>query len=225
MSEKERYWSVMMNPNYQRINLYMNQTALKQICFVFLCMLMLLTFPFSYSKANTSNSDLILQAEQAIQNITTLQAEFIQISSDGSYAIGTLYLRRPFQMRLEYDSEDPFNLITTRRWLIVDEPGDKRVSNYPISETPFAPLLKDTVSLTGADFITYSRISDGLAEIILEKETGESAGKLVLQFEPKRMQLRGWILSDTLGVETKVTLQNEIYGKKLANKLFGPPIY
>ena len=179
----------------------------------------------NYSKAATSDSEHIASAEKAIQNISTLQANFTQISSDGSYAVGTLYFRRPFQMRLEYNLEEPYNLITTRKWLIVDEPANKKASNYPISETPFAPLLKDTVSLIGDDFSTTSRMSDGLVEIKLRKDAGENPGELILLFEPNDMNLRGWIVIDTLGVKTKVTLQNEIYGRELANKLFGKPVY
>ncbi len=179
----------------------------------------------NYSKAATLDSEHIASAEKAIQNISTLQANFTQISSDGSYAVGTLYFRRPFQMRLEYNLEEPYNLITTRKWLIVDEPTNKKASNYPISETPFAPLLKDTVSLIGDDFSTTSRMSDGLVEINLRKDAGENPGELILLFEPNDMNLRGWIVIDTLGVKTKVTLQNEIYGRELANKLFGKPLY
>ena len=199
-------------------------TISKQYLAGLLLLLAIIISP-NYSKAASSDSEHIASAEKAIQNISTLQANFTQISSDGSYAVGTLYFRRPFQMRLEYNLEEPYNLITTRKWLIVDEPADKKASNYPISETPFAPLLKDTVSLIGDDFSTTSRISDGLVEINLRKDAGENAGELILLFEPNDMNLRGWIVIDTLGVKTKVTLQNEIYGRELANKLFGKPLY
>ena len=199
-------------------------TISKPYLAVLLLLLAMIISP-NYSKAATLDSEHIASAEKAIQNISTLQANFTQISSDGSYAVGTLYFRRPFQMRLEYNLEEPYNLITTRKWLIVDEPANKKASNYPISETPFAPLLKDTVSLIGDDFSTTSRMSDGLVEINLRKDAGENPGELILLFEPNDMNLRGWIVIDTLGVKTKVTLQNEIYGRELANKLFGKPLY
>ena len=79
--------------------------------------------------------------------------------------------------------------------------------------------------MTGDVFSTTSRISDCLVEINLSKDTGENAGELILLFEPNDMNLRGWIVIDTLGVKTTVTLQNEIYGRELANKLFGKPLY
>ena len=208
-----------------KIRYICNEGSISKPYLAGLLLLLAIIISPNYSKAATSDSEHIASAEKAIQNISTLQANFTQISSDGSYAVGTLYFRRPFQMRLEYNLEEPYNLITTRKWLIVDEPANKKASNYPISETPFAPLLKDTVSLIGDDFSTTSRMSDGLVEIKLRKDAGENPGELILLFEPNDMNLRGWIVIDTLGVKTKVTLQNEIYGRELANKLFGKPLY
>ena len=213
-----------MIPNYC-FNLTFKQSWIKILNLkVFFCVLLSL-FLISYSNASESQDKLIIRAENSIKKISTLQAEFTQISSDGSYAIGKLYFRRPFQMRLEYNVEQPFNLITTRNWLIVDEPENKQITNYPLSETPLAFLLEEDFSLTANEFSTQSMIHNGLVEISLRKETGDRAGELILLFEPNQMILRGWKIIDTIGIETKVTLQNEIYGGVLPNKLFGRPIY
>ena len=190
-----------------------------------LSLFLLINLFFNDLMASTSNVEIIKRAEQSIKNISTLEAEFTQVSSDGSYVIGRLYFRRPFQMRLEYNLEQPYNLITTRKWLIVDEPAAKKVTKYPIAETPLALLLMDKFSLTNDEFLTQSRTYNGLAEVSLRKEEGENAGTLTLLFEPNSMNLRGWIVIDAMGIETKVTLQNEIYGKSLSNNLFGWPLY
>ena len=214
----------MMIPKYF-LNLTFKQSWIKILNLKVLFCVLLSLFSVSYSNASVSQDELISRAEKSIKNISTLQAEFTQISSDGSYAIGKLYFRRPFQMRLEYNVEKPFNLITTRNLLIVDEPENKQITNYPLSETPLAFLLEEDFSLTANEFLTQSMIHNGLAEISLRKETGDRAGELILLFEPNQMNLRGWKIIDAMGVETKVTLQNEIYGGDLPNKLFGRPIY
>ena len=213
-----------MIPNYF-LNLTFKQSWIKILNLKVLFCVLLSLFLISYSNASESQDELIIRAEKSIKNISTLQAEFTQISSDGSYAIGKLYFRRPFQMRLEYNVEQPFNLITTRKWLIVDDPEKKQITNYPLSETPLAFLLEDEFSLTANEFSTQSTIHNGLAEITLRKKTGDRAGELILLFEPQHMNLRGWKIIDAMGIETKVTLQNEIYGGDLPNKLFGRPIY
>ena len=213
-----------MIPNYF-LNLKLKQSWIKILNLKVLFCVLLSLFLISYSNASESQDELIVRAENSIKNISTLQAEFTQISSDGSFAIGKLYFRRPFQMRLEYNVEQPFNLITTRKWLIVDDPEKKQITNYPLSETPLAFLLEDEFSLTANEFSTQSTIHNGLAEITLRKKTGDRAGELILLFEPQHMNLRGWKIIDAMGIETKVTLQNEIYGGDLPNKLFGRPIY
>ena len=213
-----------MIPNYC-FNLTFKQSWIKTLNLKVLFCVLLSLFLISYSNASESQDELIIRAEKSIKNISTLQAEFTQISSDGSYAIGKLYFRRPFQMRLEYNVEQPFNLITTRNLLIVDEPENKQITNYPLSQTPLAFLLEEDFSLTANEFLTQSMVHNGLAEISLRKETGDRAGELILLFEPNQMNLRGWKIIDAMGVKTKVTLQNEIYGGDLPNKLFGRPIY
>ena len=213
-----------MIPNYC-FKLAFKPSWIKTLNLKVLFCILLSLFLISYSNASESQDELIIRAEKSIKNISTLQAEFTQISSDGSYAIGKLYFRRPFQMRLEYNVEQPFNLITTRNLLIVDEPENKQITNYPLSETPLAFLLEEDFSLTANEFLTQSMIHNGLAEISLRKETGDRAGELILLFEPNQMNLRGWKIIDAMGIETKVTLQNEIYGGDLPNKLFGRPIY
>lgn len=213
-----------MIPNYF-LNLTLKLSWIKILNLKVLFCVLLSLLLISYSNASVSQDELIIRAEKSIKNISTLQAEFTQISSDGSYAIGKLYFRRPFQMRLEYNVEQPFNLITTRNWLIVDEPENKQITNYPLSETPLAFLLEEDFSLIANEFFTQSMIHNGLAEISLRKETGDRAGELILLFEPNQMILRGWKIIDAMGIETKVTLQNEIYGGDLPNKLFGRPIY
>ena len=111
------------------LNLTLKQSWIKILNLKVLFCVFLSLFLISYSNASESEDELIIRAEKAIKKISTLQAQFTQISSDGSYAIGKLYFRRPFQMRLEYNVEQPFNLITTRNWLIVDEPEKKQITN------------------------------------------------------------------------------------------------
>ena len=59
----------------------------------------------------------------------------------------------------------------------------------------------------------------------MEKDTGEGAGRLTLEFEKSSWQLSRWIITDALGVTTTVTLQNPVYGAALNNRLFGVPSY
>lgn len=165
-------------------------------------------------------ADAVSAAENWFADLTTMQADFTQISSDGSAAEGTLYLRRPHRMKIEYDGDDALILITTPVWLHVDQPKQKRVTSYPISETALSLILKEKVVLRADDFQTSARVADGIATIYLSKESGEAAGDLALEFSLKPFQLRKWTVRDSVGVTTSVTLQNMKFGLTFQNELF-----
>ena len=171
------------------------------------------------------SQDIIAKAERWFENISTMRAEFIQVSSDGSAATGTLYLRRPKQMRLQYDGDSKLALIVSGGWLHVDEGAKKQVNSYPIGSTPFAPMLQEDIQLRSADFTTTTGKNQGVVSVTIEQETGEAAGKLTLEFSETPFALRRWIIEDAVGVTTKVTLQNPILGERFNNFLFTVPPY
>ena len=174
---------------------------------------------------SADETKLIARAEQAISDLITLKATFIQVSSDGSLGEGRVYFRRPHQLRLDYENPATLSIVTSRVWVYVDDKIDKFVQALPVSETPFLPLLSDTISFRSQDVKTSASIEDGIVSVQLNKETGEGAGSLLLEFDASSWQLRRWVITDALGIKTTVTLQNPVYGEKLANRLFSVPSY
>lgn len=172
-----------------------------------------------------ARADAIRQAEDWLNTLDTLKARFIQISSDGSSAEGTLYLRRPFRSRFDYDDPNPVVLITTRTWLHVDDAEQREVVSYPVGETPIAMLLQEKVRLRGNDFSTRQQRADGVVRVILEKPDGEAAGMVILEFAEKPFALKRWTVRDATGITTTITLQNPERGLPLDAKLFVPTRY
>ena len=181
--------------------------------------------PAQLEAQSADETKLIARAEQAISDLTTLKAKFIQVSSDGSLGEGRVYFRRPHQLRLDYENPPTLSIVTSRVWVYVDDKIDKFVQALPVSETPFFPLLSDTISFRSQDVKTSASLEDGIVSVQLDKETGEGAGSLLLEFDASSWQLRRWVITDALGIKTTVTLQNPVYGEKLANRLFSVPSY
>lgn len=184
-----------------------------------------LILPSHLAAQSAEETKLIARAEQAISELTTLQAKFIQISSDGTVGEGQVYFRRPFQLRLDYTNPETLSIVTSRIWVYIDDKLAQTVEAYPVSETPFAPLLEQAVSFRSEQVDTSARLENGIASVVLEKDTGEGAGRLTLEFDSGSWQLRRWVITDALGVTTTVTLQNPVYGGSLNNRLFGVPSY
>jgi outer membrane lipoprotein-sorting protein len=197
---------------------------------LYLASLLLLFFavvvmPMVAQASSYSETQLIQRAEQSISKIKTLSANFLQISSDGSVGEGVLYFRRPTQLRLEYKKPETLTLVTSRVWLYVDDKVAKSVQAIPLGQTPLSLLLSEEISFRSEDFKTSAVEQDGIAVITMVKQDGDAAGQLDLEFDTDSWQLRRWVITDLLGVETIVTLQNPIYGRALANRLFGVPSY
>ena len=188
------------------------------------CVISLIS-PAQLAAQSADETKLIARAEQAITELTTLKAAFIQVSSDGSVGEGSVYFRRPHQLRLDYENPATLSIVTSRIWVYVDDKIDKFVQVLPVSETPFAPLLSETVSFRSQDVKTSASLEGGIVSVRMEKNTGEGAGRLLLEFDANSWQLRRWVITDALGIKTIVTLQNPVYGEKLANRLFGAPSY
>ena len=171
-------------------------------------------------------ADAVQKAEGWFANVTTMRADFIQIASDGSAAEGRLVMRRPSRLKITYNSTPPLTLMTTPVWLHVDQPDDRQLTSYPISETPLALILTDPVSLRPADHVTIAtERSGGITQIAINKDNGEGAGRLTLEFTNRPFQLRRWIVEDVAGVKTSVTLQNLAFGVPVANEEFRLPDY
>ncbi len=172
-----------------------------------------------------ARADVVSEAEDWFNGISTMQADFIQVASDGATASGVIHLRRPHQMKIVYDLEEPLILLTTRIWIHVDRPNDKTLTSYPISETPLSLLLKKDVRLRSDEFTTSSNVQNGIVRVMLAKETGEAAGELTLEFTEKPFVLRKWTIRDAADVTTTVTLQNMRFGHQYENKMFARPYY
>ena len=176
-------------------------------------------------QASVLVADEIERAEDWFNNITTLEARFKQAGSDGSYAEGVFYFKRPFHSRFEYDAPVPVVLITSDVWLHIDEKDERRVTSYPIFETPLSAILKERVTLRGQSFTTEASTKGGIVSVAMDQPDGLAAGKLVLEFTEKPFELRRWLVTDANGIITSISLSNIVKGKPIANRLFVPSRY
>ena len=193
------------------------KTAMASVTIIFLMLI-------CYSPV--AGADIVQKAESWFANVTTMRADFTQIASDGSAAEGKILMRRPSRLKITYDSVPALNLITTPVWLHVDKPDERRVTSYPISETPLSLILADPVSLRPAGYETIvTDRAGGIAQIAINKESGEGAGRLTLEFTTSPFQLRRWIVEDVAGIKTSVTLQNMAFGLPVENAEFSLPNY
>ena len=188
---------------------------LKIIVFLFLILI---------NPINSFSNEEIFKAEKWLNNITSMTADFIQVSSDGGSAEGKIFIKKNHGFRFEYSPPSPLLIVGRGNWVIVQDLIENTSNNYPLYQTPFSRFLSDNVSLSPEGFQTLSRTKNGILEIKIVSDE-ENGGFLQLDFSTNPFQLRRWIIIDQIGTEIVVTLQNHKFDVDLPASTFrGVPI-
>lgn len=162
----------------------------------------------------------VARIESYLNGIDTLRARFLQVSSDGGYAEGNLYIDRPGQMRIDYDPPVPVVVVANGNWLIYLDTKLQQVTHIPLGSTPAGILLRENPRLSGEVTITgFERAADAL-RITLVRTRDPAEGNLTLVFSDRPLLLRKWSVIDAQGVETSVSLMETHFGEPLKRSLF-----
>jgi len=162
----------------------------------------------------------IARIETYLNALKTVEARFLQVSSEGTYAEGHFYLSRPGRMRIEYDPPVPVLIVAKKSVLVYYDTKLKQVSYLGLDSTPAGILVGDTVSFSGPVTVTgYERASNAMRVTLVQAED-PLAGSITLVLSDRPMALRKWAVTDAQGVVTNVSLLNARFGTDLDAKLF-----
>jgi len=163
----------------------------------------------------------IQRIERYLADIGTLQARFVQVASNGSYAEGTFYLSRPGKLRFEYAPPSPLLIVADGYVVYYYDTALKQTSQVPINLSPLAFLLRDRVQLTGGD-LTVTRVErgDGVIRLSLVESKDPGAGTVTLAFSGDPLALRQWSITDAQGITTNIALTEVRRDVRLDSKLF-----
>jgi len=142
-----------------------------------------------------------------INGLTTLQADFEQINSDGSIDRGKLYIRRPGRMRLEYT--DPNNALVIAgagSVAIFDNKSKNGPTLFPLKKTPLNLLLKKNVDLSKNEMITEHTANNENTFIVAKDPKRKSQGSIKMVFSNSPVSLQGWTITNQSNQKTKIIL-------------------
>ncbi len=163
----------------------------------------------------------ITRIERYLNGMRTLQARFLQASSNGQQAEGSLYISRPGQLRIEYDPPVPVLIVTSGSWLVYYDKELEQVSHIPLQSTPAGILTRPNISLTGGDLIlTDFEAKGGTLRVTLVQASDPYSGRVSLVFDENPIALRKWTVVDAQGIETDVSLLTARFDQPLDRQLF-----
>ena len=142
-----------------------------------------------------------------INGLTTLQANFEQINSDGSIDRGKLYIRRPGRMRLEYTAPNNALVIAGAGSVaIFDDKSKNGPTLFPLKKTPLNLLLKKNVDLSKNEMITEHTANNENTFIVAKDPKRKSQGSIKMVFSNSPVSLQGWTITNQSNQKTKIIL-------------------
>jgi outer membrane lipoprotein-sorting protein len=156
-----------------------------------------------------------------LNGLTTVEADFTQVNSDGSISTGKIYINRPGRVRFEYGPPDRSLVIAGGQQVaIFDAKSNQPPEQYPLKRTPLNLILAEKVDLGRAKMV-IGHTEDGTSTRVRAQDPEfPEYGSIELVFTADPVELRQWVITDDLGSQTTVILGEMKKGGKMGARLF-----
>lgn len=173
----------------------------------------------AFTHMETAQADLD-RISAALNNTASFSGRFAQYASDGSFAQGQIYLKRPGKIRFEYDAPAPLLLVSDGVTLTQIDRELETKDKVPLKSTPLAFFLAENVDLANdVEVAALQKTIDGI-RVAAKDGSGEIDGMITMVFDPASLALKEWIVSDGFGAETRIILSELKYNERLNPRLF-----
>lgn len=156
-----------------------------------------------------------------LNGLTTAEAGFTQLNSDGSTSRGRLYIHRPGRMRFEYDPPNKALVIAGAGSVAIFDPkSNQPPEQYPLARTPLNLILAPHIDLGQARMVVGHKEVDGQTVVVAQDPQHPQYGQIALYFSADPVALREWVITDEGGTRTQVDLSKLKTGVTLGDSLF-----
>ena len=184
---------------------------------------------FQYSEAiaeysialSEKNKNALLKVERYLNNITTISAKFVQVSSSGDQYEGSLKLSRPGNLRIDYKPPYPVIITANSSYLSFYDTELGQESNISIDDTTVGILLaKDFSFSNNSVMIKEFQAIKGVIRLSVRHNKNPASGLLTLIFSETPMELRKWTILDAQNIVTHVAFTESQHGEPIPLDIF-----
>lgn len=182
----------------------------------------LVALVLSVHGAGVSAQQLSLpQISDYLNQLQTAQGGFTQVNGDGTLSTGQIYIKRPGRIRFEYNPPQESLVMAGGGQLAIFDPrSNTGPDRYPLSQTPLNVILQRNVDLTAARMVTGT-VSDGTTTTVtVQDPDNPQYGNIQLVFTANPVELRQWIITDDLGNQTTMVLNDLTTGAAIGDIMF-----
>jgi len=170
---------------------------------------------------NLDNRNFI-HVKEYLNNLNSLEADFLQVSSDGNIKEGKIFLSIPGKLRISYKNPDNLLITSNGFWLTVQDKKLKQTNNFPLNQTPINLFLNKKLNFNEDEFKIKFEKRSGIITLIFSDNQKLNSSMFKLIFTNTPLRLKKWVIIDEFNNETSVLLQNLVTGNKYPNILFFP---
>jgi outer membrane lipoprotein-sorting protein len=167
-----------------------------------------------------SREEALHRIEDYFNQIDTLKADFLQLTTNNTLSEGRVYIRRPGLLRVEYDPPVQFLIVGDGRWLNMIDYEVKDVSRWAIEDTPLQILVKPDLNLKKDVDVRDVEERDGILRLTVSSPDVPGQERVSFTFSQTPFELRQWEINDGNGNITRVALTNTEKNVEVPRSLF-----
>lgn len=170
--------------------------------------------------AHAENADLG-KIESYLNNISTLEANFVQMSSNGGSAEGKIYIEKPSKIRMEYTAPDPLLIVGNGEYIIYNDKELDQITNIDYKDIPTTMILSNKIKFDGKNLkVTDFYKDSGQTSVTVEMPNSPGVKPITLIFDNAPFRLKQWKVIDQQNIEVTISLFDAEQDKKLSENLF-----
>ena len=174
-----------------------------------------------YAGAVSAQQLSLGQISAYLNQLQTAQGGFTQINADGTLSTGQIYIKRPGRIRFEYNApSDSLVMAGGGQLAIFDARSNTGPDRYPLSQTPLSIILRANVDLARSGMVTNVVSAGGTTTVTAQDPDNPNYGSIQMVFTANPIELRQWIVTDDLGTETTLILNDLVSGSVIRDILF-----
>lgn len=156
-----------------------------------------------------------------LNGLTTVEADFTQVNSDGSVSTGRIFIKRPGRVRFEYNPPDKALVLAGGQQVaIFDGKSNVPPEQYPLKRTPLNLILAANIDLGRAKMVVGHSADATSTRVKAQDPEHPEYGTIELVFSADPVELRQWVITDDLGQQTTVILGAMKKGGSLGEGMF-----
>jgi len=162
----------------------------------------------------------LTRIEDYLNRIETVAGRFVQITSTGHFSQGDVALKRPGQLRFEYDEPVPLLLISDGHTMVMYDKSIESASQIPLDQSPLWFLTRDPIAFEGEVDVLAVEREKGTVTVSLLGSSALGDAQVDLVFVDSPLQLHRWRVIDEEGYEIQVALLEPRFDVALDDAMF-----